>query len=105
MPINRTTLNTLYGLSLNSEEEAAAFLARRAEPVETIRTSADVVISAVGRDLYEKFFQGYTRKQRGMDPSELEKSVTARVPTRSNTDDRYLDRTDVVEGKCVSVRV
>src|SRR3546814_3305329 len=78
MPINRTTLNTLYGLSLNSEEEAAAFLARRAEPVETIRTSADVVISAVGRDLYEKFFQGYTRKQWGMDPSELDKSVTAR---------------------------
>src|SRR3546814_844297 len=89
MPINRTTLNTLYGLSLNSEEEAAAFLARRAEPVETIRTSADVVISAVGRDLYEKFFQGYTRKQWGMDPSELDKSVTARVPTRYNTDDRY----------------
>src|SRR3546814_10709750 len=66
-----------------------AFLARRAEPVETIRTSADVVISAVGRDLYEKFFQGYTRKQWGMDPSELDKSVTARVPTRYNTDDRY----------------
>src|SRR3546814_7758357 len=89
MTINRTTLNTLYGLSLNSEEESAAFLALRAEPVETIRTSADVVISAVGRDLYEKFFQGYTRKQWGMDPSELDKSVTARVPTRYNTDDRY----------------
>ena len=89
MPINRTTLNALYGVNLETDEEAAAFLASRAEPVETIRTSADVVISQVGRDLYETFFQGYTRKQWGMDPSELDKSVTARVPARTNTDDRY----------------
>lgn len=89
MPINRNTLNLLYGLDLGSEEEAAAFLAARAEPVEVVRTSADVVISAVGEELYRTFFQGYTRKQWGMDPSELDKSVTSRVPTRTNTDDRY----------------
>ncbi|NDB70469.1 MAG: UDP-galactopyranose mutase, partial [Methylocystaceae bacterium] len=58
-------------------------------PVDEIRTSEDVVISAVGRDLYEKFFKGYTRKQWGLLPSQLDKSVTARVPTRSNDDDRY----------------
>jgi UDP-galactopyranose mutase len=89
IPINRTTLNALYSLDLKSDEEAAAYLAARAEPVEKIRTSEDVVVSAVGRELYETFFQGYTRKQWGMDPSELDKSVTARVPTRTNTDDRY----------------
>jgi UDP-galactopyranose mutase len=89
MPINRTTLNTLYGLELATEDEAAAYLAARAEPVEKVRTSEDVVISAIGRELYETFFQGYTRKQWGMDPSELDKSVTARVPTRTNADDRY----------------
>ncbi len=89
MPINRTTLNMLYGLSLETDEQAEAFLAGRAEPVETIRTSEDVVISKVGRELYEQFFRGYTRKQWGLDPSELDKSVTARVPTRTNTDDRY----------------
>jgi UDP-galactopyranose mutase len=89
MPINRTTLNLLYGLDLRTDEDAAAYLAGRAEPVEKIRTSKDVVISAVGRELYETFFQGYTRKQWGMDPSELDKSVTARVPTRTSTDDRY----------------
>lgn len=89
IPINRTTLNTLYGLDLQSDEEAAAYLASRAEPVEKIKTSEDVVISAVGRELYETFFRGYTRKQWGMDPSELDKSVTARVPTRTNVDDRY----------------
>jgi UDP-galactopyranose mutase len=89
IPINRTTLNQLFGLSLQSDEEAAAYLASRAEPVAEIRTSEDVVVSAVGRELYELFFRGYTRKQWGLDPSELDKSVTSRVPTRTNTDDRY----------------
>lgn len=89
MPINRTTLNALYGLDLQSDEAAEAYLASRAEPVDKIRTSEDVVISKVGRELYETFFRGYTRKQWGMDPSELDKSVTARVPTRTNLDDRY----------------
>lgn len=89
MPINRTTLNMLYGLDLSSDAEVDAFLASRAEPVDPIRTSADVVVSKVGRELYETFFRGYTRKQWGMDPSELDKSVTARVPTRTDADDRY----------------
>ena len=89
IPINRTTLNQLYGLDLSTDAEAEAFLASRAQPVNPIRTSADVVVSKVGRDLYETFFRGYTRKQWGMDPGELDKSVTARVPTRTDTDDRY----------------
>jgi UDP-galactopyranose mutase len=89
IPINRTTLNRLFGLNLQTEEEAAAYLAARAEPVDPIRTSEDVVISAVGRELYELFFRGYTRKQWGLDPSELDRAVTARIPTRTNTDDRY----------------
>lgn len=93
MPINRTTLDTLYGLDLQTDEAAAAFLASRAEPVSVVRTSEDVVVSAVGRELYETFFQGYTRKQWGLDPSELDKSVTSRVPTRTNTDDRYFTDT------------
>ncbi len=89
IPINRTTLNGLYGLDLKDDAAAAAFLESRAEPVEKIVTSKDVVINQVGRDLYETFFQGYTRKQWGLDPSELDKSVTARIPTRTSTDDRY----------------
>jgi UDP-galactopyranose mutase len=89
IPINRTTLNKLFDLDLQTDEEAADYLASRAEPVGEIRTSEDVVINAVGRELYELFFQGYTRKQWGLDPSELDKSVTARIPTRTNTDDRY----------------
>jgi UDP-galactopyranose mutase len=89
IPINRTTLNELFGLDLKTDEDAAEYLASRAEPVADIKTSEDVVINAVGRELYELFFQGYTRKQWGLDPSQLDKMVTARIPTRTNTDDRY----------------
>jgi UDP-galactopyranose mutase len=88
IPINLDTVNRLYDLNLTSEELEGWFAAR-AEKVDEIRTSEDVVVSKVGRELYEKFFRGYTRKQWGVDPSELDKAVTARVPTRTNRDDRY----------------
>jgi len=89
IPINRTTLNMLFDAKLETDEDAAAFLAARAEPVEDIQTSEDVVINAIGRELYELFFRGYTRKQWDLDPSQLDKQVTSRIPTRTNTDDRY----------------
>ena len=73
----------VYGLDMQSDEEVAAFLAARAEPVVPIRTSADVVVSQVGRELYETFFRGYTRKQWGLDPSELKAGVAARIPVRT----------------------
>ncbi|GGG30089.1 UDP-galactopyranose mutase [Hymenobacter glacieicola] len=92
MPINLDTINKLYGLSLNSFE-VEQFLESLAEQVPVIKTSEDVVVSKVGRELYEKFFRNYTRKQWGMDPSELDKSVTSRVPTRTNRDDRYFTDT------------
>jgi len=92
MPINLDTINKLYGLNLNSFE-VEQFLESQAEEVPVIRTSEDVVVSKVGRQLYEKFFRNYTRKQWGLDPSELDKSVTSRVPTRTNRDDRYFTDT------------
>ncbi|MGN6643791.1 MAG: UDP-galactopyranose mutase [Verrucomicrobiota bacterium] len=92
IPINLDTINKLYGLKLNSFE-MEDFLQKRAEVIEQIRTSEDVVVSKVGRELYEKFFRGYTRKQWGLDPSELDAQVTARVPTRTNRDDRYFSDT------------
>ncbi|MDB6116768.1 MAG: glf, UDP-galactopyranose mutase [Verrucomicrobiaceae bacterium] len=88
MPINLDTINMLYGMKLSSRE-AEAFLESLAEPRETIRTSEDAVVSKIGKDLYAKFFRGYTRKQWGIDPSELDASVAARVPIRTNRDDRY----------------
>ena len=92
IPINLDTINQLYGLSLTSLE-MEKFFASVAEPCENVRTSEDVVVSRVGRELYEKFFRGYTRKQWGLDPSQLDAMVTARVPVRTNRDDRYFSDT------------
>ena len=92
IPINLDTINKLYGLNLTSFELEDWFESV-AEQVPVIRTSEDVVVSKVGRELYEKFFRNYTRKQWGMDPSELDKSVTSRVPTRTNRDNRYFTDT------------
>jgi UDP-galactopyranose mutase len=92
IPINIDTVNRVYGLNLD-EQTIQDFYDRVREPRAQIRTSEDVVINAVGRDLYEKFFRGYTRKQWGLDPSELAASVAARIPTRTNRDDRYFTDT------------
>ena len=89
MPISRATVNELYGLDLRDDEACAAYFASVAEPVAHVRTSEDIVVSKVGRDLYEKFVRNYTRKQWGLDPSELDSSVLARIAPRTNEDVRY----------------
>lgn len=88
IPINLDTINTLYGTQLDGNG-MKAFLNSVAEKRDPIVNSEDVVVNGVGRELYEKFFRGYTRKQWGLDPSELDAQVTARVPVRFNRDDRY----------------
>jgi UDP-galactopyranose mutase len=88
IPINLDTVNKLYGLSLD-EEEVEVFFERVREPRTPVETSEDLVVSTVGRDLYEKFFKNYTRKHWGLDPSQLSAGVAARVPVRTNRDDRY----------------
>jgi len=92
IPINLNTINSMYGLNLNSEQ-LIDFFAAKAEKKKEVLTAEDVVVSVVGRELYEKFFKGYTKKQWDLDPSELNASVTARVPTRTNKDDRYFTDT------------
>jgi UDP-galactopyranose mutase len=92
IPINLDTVNRMYGRNYTSSE-LEEFFTSIAEPVTQVRTSEDVIVSKVGRELYEKFFRNYTRKQWGLDPSELDASVTSRVPVRTNRDDRYFTDT------------
>jgi UDP-galactopyranose mutase len=94
LPINLDTINRLNNSSLSSDQLADYFAARaEAPPGGRARTSEEVIVGKVGRELYEKFFKGYTRKQWGLDPSELDASVTARIPVRTNRDDRYFTDT------------
>ncbi len=96
MPINLNTINKLYGTNMTSFQ-LKEFFESVAEERESIQTSEDVIVSKIGRELYEKFFRNYTRKQWGLDPSALDATVTARVPTRTNRDDRYFtDRYQVM---------
>ncbi len=88
VPINLDTINRLYGLDLDAEG-MRRFLSERVVTPATIRTSEQIVISRVGRELYEKFFRNYTRKQWGLDPSQLDSSVAGRIPVRFDRDDRY----------------
>ena len=92
IPINLDTVNRLYGLSLD-EEGLKAYFEKVRDPRDEIKTSEDVIVNTVGWDLYRKFYQGYTRKQWGLDPSELFASVASRVPVRTNRDDRYFTDT------------
>jgi UDP-galactopyranose mutase len=94
IPINLDTINSLYGLRLCASE-VEEFLKSKAEKKDQIITSEDVVVSKIGRELYNKFFKGYTKKHWDLDPSELDASVAARIPTRSNRDNRYF--TDVYQ--------
>ncbi|MDA8029067.1 MAG: UDP-galactopyranose mutase [Nitrospiraceae bacterium] len=92
IPINLDTVNRLYGLSLD-EEGLKSYFEKVREKRDEIKTSEDVIVNTVGWDLYRKFYQGYTRKQWGLDPSELFASVASRVPVRTNRDDRYFTDT------------
>lgn len=92
IPINRTTINQLYDLNL-TEEQVGEYLEQVRQPKTELKTSEDVVLNSVGSDLCNKFFRGYTRKQWGLDLSELSAGVAARIPTRTNDDDRYFTDT------------
>jgi UDP-galactopyranose mutase len=94
-PINLDTINRLYNWSLDSAQ-LLEYFEKIKEPLNKVDTSEDVVISQIGRDLFEKFYRGYTRKQWGVEASQLDASVIRRIPVRTNRDDRYF--TDAYQG-------
>ncbi|URZ00930.1 UDP-galactopyranose mutase [Clostridium felsineum] len=95
MPINVDTVNELYGTNYTSDTIIDFFDKVRNKNIE-VNNAKDMVITKVGEELYKKFFEGYTKKQWGIMPEELEKEVTARIPIRTNRDDRYF--TNVYQG-------
>jgi UDP-galactopyranose mutase len=88
MPINRDTINRLFGLSLDAKG-TAAFLDKARVPLDRIRTSEDQLLATVGAELCDLLYRGYSRKFWGLELSELSSSVVARLPVRTSTDDRY----------------
>jgi UDP-galactopyranose mutase len=87
-PINLDTLNRFFNLNLD-EQEAKAFLCSKRVPLTHIKNSEDLVLNQVGHELCDAFFRGYTRKQWGVDLSELDFHVASRIPVRTDRDERY----------------
>jgi UDP-galactopyranose mutase len=88
IPINLETLERFFRTTLDPSA-GAALLERLRERIAEPRTSREVVVGAVGEELYRAFFRGYTRKQWGRDPEQLDAQVAARIPVRLDRDDRY----------------
>ncbi len=95
MPINLGTINAFYGVSLRPHE-VEAFLAARREAIANPRNLEEKAISLIGRDLYEAFIRGYTRKQWGCDPKLLPAGIITRLPVRTSYNDAYFD--DLYQG-------
>lgn len=91
-PINRSTLNEFFGLSLATSRQAEVFLKNIREDIPNPQNAEEQILATAGRQLYNAFFKNYTKKQWGMDPKLLDASVTARIPIRTSLDDRYSSR-------------
>jgi UDP-galactopyranose mutase len=89
IPINRITLNKLYGKNFKTDEEVQEFYDSVKKSIYPITNSEEKIVSQVGEDLFEKFFKHYTKKQWGIEARELSPGVLGRIPVRTNTDDRY----------------
>ncbi len=89
LPINLLTINQLFGKQL-SPREAEDFIKHKADlSISNPETFEQQALSFVGREIYETFFRGYTRKQWGIEPQKLPASILRRLPVRFNYDDNY----------------
>jgi len=96
IPVNITTVNELFGEHISTEKEMKAWLQVNTEHISEPKNSEETALNRVGRKLYERLFRNYTRKQWGMDPSEMDPLVLSRIPVRTTFEDRYF--TDSYQG-------
>jgi len=89
IPVNITTVNKLFDLSITTEKEMATWLEENTEKYNEPSNGKEAALNRVGPVLYEKMFRHYTKKQWDKYPEELDASVLNRIPVRTNNDDRY----------------
>lgn len=93
IPVNITTVNKLFNITITTEEEMKTWLEEHRSPIAKPSNGDEAVLSRVGPVLYEKMFKHYTKKQWDKYPMELDASVLERIPVRTNYDDRYFSDT------------
>ena len=91
LPVNLLTINQLFDTALGPEE-AKAFIADQADAsIAEPRNFEEQALKFMGRKLYEAFFLGYTRKQWGLEPTEIPAAVLKRLPLRFSYEDSYFN--------------
>src|SRR5690606_6677793 len=90
-PINLHTINQFFGKTLNPEKAKEFLEAIGDSSITDPQSFEEQALRFVGKDLYEAFFKGYTKKQWGLEPSELPASILKRLPVRFNYDDNYFN--------------
>ncbi|MDB5923108.1 MAG: UDP-galactopyranose mutase [Betaproteobacteria bacterium] len=89
MPMNLLTINQFFGKVMNPAQ-AQEFLAKVGDSsIKEPHNFEEQALRFLGRELYENFFYGYTKKQWGVEPRELPASILQRLPVRFNYDDNY----------------
>lgn len=89
LPMNLLTLNQFFQKRM-SPSEAKEFIAQQAAAaIREPRNFEEQALRFLGKDLYYNFFYGYTKKQWGVEPTELPASILNRLPIRFNYDDNY----------------
>lgn len=71
IPVNITTVNRLFNTHLQSDDEMRAWLTEHTERIDVPRNGEEAALARVGRELYEKMFKYYTKKQWGKWPAKL----------------------------------
>jgi UDP-galactopyranose mutase len=89
LPVNRQTINAVFGLSLADGEAVAAFLATQGEPIEEPRNAGEYLRARIGPVLTDLFFRPYTKKMWALDLEDMDASVVKRIPLRHDDEDRY----------------
>lgn len=91
LPVNLLTINQFFGTTFNPAQAEAFIVSKSDKSISTPVTFEDQALKFVGRELYEAFFSGYTKKQWGVDPTELPASILARLPVRFTYEDSYFN--------------
>jgi UDP-galactopyranose mutase len=92
LPINLLTINQFFGKKLNPEEARKFISEKGDQSIAEPKNFEEQALKFLGRELYENFFEGYTRKQWGVDPRELPATILQRLPVRFNYDDNYYNQ-------------
>lgn len=91
LPINLHTINQFFSKNF-SPVQAKQWIENQADlAIENPQSFEEQALRFIGRDLYQAFFYGYTKKQWGVEPTELPASILKRLPVRFNYDDNYFN--------------